>query len=523
MIKTLTQTLNIDIAYSVNSFLYILRKLPIFRDLMTDDIYKSKNLKKIVTIIGLILSLGKALVQKFIYIAIIYILAYKINSKDSLKSFLHIYTIFSIIGMFINNKLLTTSKKKYFGIILFNIDATKFLRANLFWSLLSIFFLNGIVLITFSNLLSFNPLLVLILLLLTINLRIIGEALNIAFYKKYNYIWYNNTLVYFGILISLILLALLLPFVNVYLSISNIIAISIITLIFSIISLIYLFKVKDYKLIYKKLSTVTNIMDNSNEKAYLKQAMVAVNKKDYLISNKKIAGKKGYDLFNTIFFERHKEILLRSAKKYTLFFIIIYLLLVLATIKSSSYASSINSFLNNKIGWFVIIMYFINRGAIVTQAMFYNCDHAMLKYNFFRKKETILGLFKKRMLTVIRVNLLPASIIATGNTILLLLNNDQNFVLIASTFSFIIILSIFFSVHYLVIYYLLQPFNKNMEYHKPSYTIVSLITYLISFAVKDLVINTTVFSIIGLFLTIIYILVSIVLVYKMAPKTFRLN
>ena len=30
------------------------------------------------------------------------------------------------------------------------------------------------------------------------------------------------------------------------------------------------------------------------------------------IDNKKIDGKNGYDLFNTIFFERHKEILLRS-------------------------------------------------------------------------------------------------------------------------------------------------------------------------------------------------------------------
>ena len=47
MINVLYKTLQIDVAYSVNSFIYIIRKLPIFRDLFTDDIYKSKIIKTI--------------------------------------------------------------------------------------------------------------------------------------------------------------------------------------------------------------------------------------------------------------------------------------------------------------------------------------------------------------------------------------------------------------------------------------------------------------------------------------------
>jgi hypothetical protein len=167
-------------------------------------------------------------------------------------------------------------------------------------------------------------------------------------------------------------------------------------------------------------------------------------------------------------------------------------------------------------------MYFINRGAIITQAMFFNCDHAMLKYNFYREEKTILGLFKKRLQTVIKVNLLPASIIALGNSILLILLNKSSLIII-STFLFIIFLSIFFSVYYLVIYYLFQPFNKDLEVKKISYSLITLVTYIICYYMTGIVVNPLYLSIIGLIITIVFIIISLFLVKKFAPKTFKLN
>ena len=66
MLRTLKKALDIDIAYSVNSFIYVLKKLPIFKDLFTNDVYSSKTIKCIVTIIGLILSLGREIFLIFI-------------------------------------------------------------------------------------------------------------------------------------------------------------------------------------------------------------------------------------------------------------------------------------------------------------------------------------------------------------------------------------------------------------------------------------------------------------------------
>ena len=192
-------------------------------------------------------------------------------------------------------------------------------------------------------------------------------------------------------------------------------------------------------------------------------------------------------------------------------------------LRYSNYNKSIAELLHYKLAIFIMIMFFINRGAIITQAMFFNCDHAMLRYNFYREPKIILELFKKRLLTVIKVNLLPALVIAIGNIILLLISrNTYTPITLITTFLFILSLSVFFSVHYLVIYYLLQPFNKNMEVKKASYSFVTLGTYLLCYFLAGLVMTSEILSIFGVLFVVLYVIISLLLVYKIAPRTFKL-
>ena len=135
----------------------------------------------------------------------------------------------------------------------------------------------------------------------------------------------------------------------------------------------------------------------------------------------------------------------------------------------------------------------------------------------------LLELFKKRLITVVKVNLLPALVIGIGNIILLTISkNEYSILTMLTTFTFILSLSIFFSVHYLVIYYLLQPYNQNMELKKASYTIVTLITYVLTYILTDLVLTSELLSIFGILFVVIYVIISLLLVYKIAPRTFKL-
>ena len=266
MINVLKKTLQIDYAYSVNSFIFVLQKLPIFNDLITKDAYSSKEIKKIVGFFGLTFSALRALFLKFMYFFAIFYLSIKISPENIVKSFFHIYFFLTILGLFINNKLLNTSKKKYFSLILFNVDDSKFLKALIFWLQFTNLILNSICILFFMFIMeSPNVLYGLILLILSYSTRLIGEALNVKFYKKYNYIWYSNSSLYFPILIGLLLLAIL-PVIDIYIRFRYIAVITIILFILSIPSLLYLLKIKDYKLMYKQLSMVTKVMNSKNDK-----------------------------------------------------------------------------------------------------------------------------------------------------------------------------------------------------------------------------------------------------------------
>lgn len=519
MINVLKTSFKIDMAYAINSFIYIIKKVPIIRVLVSDKFYSSIFLKKFVQVLGIILTSFRLILYRLIYFGCIYLFSSFVSKSIGL-AFVHIYILFALIGLIMNTNLLSVSNKKYISIILFQMDAKKYLCSDFLWGLVLSFILNLIGFSVFSFIKI--PLYIVICLCLFSSLcRIVGEGLSIYFYKRNGYLLINKysfTFSYMFILLGLCFLPLLDIFIN-----NSLFIILVIIGILAVFSFIYIMSVNDYKLIYKRINTASAVMSSNNSDAYTRQKMVEIKDKDKFIDNKKIEGKNGYDLFNTIFFERHKEILLRSAKTYSLVSAIVITCFIVVLILFPDVFSGFNAFLHTNLGWLVLLMYFINRGAIVTQAMFYNCDHAMLTYNFYREPNILLKLFEKRLVMLVKVNLLPAVVIAIGFVFLLYFSGGSIFINYITVPLFIILLSVFFSVHYLVIYYLLQPYNKNLEMKKASYSIVSGLTYFISYIFTDIEMSSLLLSVVGLGFTIVYVIVSLILVYRFAPRTFKIN
>lgn len=173
---------------------------------------------------------------------------------------------------------------------------------------------------------------------------------------------------------------------------------------------------------------------------------------------------------------------------------------------------------------FLFVMYLINRGKVISEAMFINCDNSMLTYRFYRKPKAILSLFSERLKYIVIINLMPAAVIAFGLPILLFITGgtDQNinyFLLFIS----IISMSIFFSVHNLVLYYLFQPYNINLENKSIIYNFFNGLTYFICYFMLNSKVPTFYFGIGVTVFCVIYIFVALILVYKLAPKTFKLR
>ena len=519
MFNILKMTYKIDITYAINSFIYSIKHFPILKDLFPDDsLYKSTKAKSIIRLLGLTLSTARMIFYKVLYFWIIYLLATTITPENISQTILHIYFIFTVIGMFINNKILSTSTKKYFAIVLFNMNAKEFMKASLWKDIITNFILHSICLFFLIK----SPVIFLFTIFLSL-VRIIGERINLLYYKKYKLPITYNYLIYWTVVIIGIL-SCLLPKINITVSSLLLIVLDIIFLPIAILSYNSLRKINDYKLIYKRINTKKAALNSNQAKEKSRKAMIEIKDKDKKIDEKKLKNKKGYDLFNTIFFERHKEILLRSAKWFATISLFIIIVIAILIVTSTTLQKKCNSFLLNNISWFIIVMYFINRGSIITQAMFYNCDHSMLTFNFYRNPKVILNIFKTRILTVTKINLIPAIILAIGLPILLYISGGTpNILDYISIPIFILTLSMFFSVHYLVIYYLFQPYDKNMKMKSITYSLISAITYVVAYSFTDFKMSTTIFSIIAIIATVLYSVIAVIIVYKKAPETFKIK
>ena len=173
---------------------------------------------------------------------------------------------------------------------------------------------------------------------------------------------------------------------------------------------------------------------------------------------------------------------------------------------------------------FVFLMYLASIGERVCKAMFYNCDISLLRYSFYRDKNAILSNFKVRLLKVAGLNLIVAAVISVAVVSLSLIFNlcwstvDSVFFVLS-----ILCLALFFSVHHLFLYYVFQPYTRELGMKNPFYSGINTGVYLLCYFCLRIKSAPSYFTLIILLSTILYIIVALILVYKYAPKTFRVN
>lgn len=188
-------------------------------------------------------------------------------------------------------------------------------------------------------------------------------------------------------------------------------------------------------------------------------------------------------------------------------------------------AAAINGALVPALPMMLLLMYFINRGNTVTQVLFFNCDSSMLSYRFYRQPRVILGIFAARLKSLTAINLLPTAVIALGLPLLLLCSGGTDtptdYLVLPLA---ILAMSVFFSVHYLVLYYLLQPYTAGLENTSFGYRLITGLTYFVCYMIYANVHGATMAFGIGMIVfAAVYVAAALLLAYRLAPRTFRLR
>ena len=517
MINSLLLTLKLKNTYLVNSIIYTLKHTPLIKKIFSYSLYKNNFLKILINILSIIIKIISIFLGKILYILFCFLLIIPIYQNNSL-AFINIFVFLTIIGAFINTNIFNPSIDKYYAIVLMKFDAKKYILCNYYYFLLGMLIGFLPFTILFGLQYNVNFLICILIPIFVINVKNITNAYILSSYKKTNKVLNENKFIPSVILTVVILFGLAygLPYFNLGIDENIFYILFIISTILGVICFVYINKFNLYKKVAKKLLKKDELIPQNNmyDKSYKKQ-----------INDVKIVenNKKGYEYFNYIFNKRHEKLLSKASKIISIVLFILYVLLILFCLFFPYKNSEINNILTNYLPYYLFVLYFINRGQRICQTMFMNCDHSMLSYRFYRQPEAILSLFKERLKTLIKLNIIPGLIISIGTVLLLFVTGGTNIFIYIITFFTIIAMSIFFSIHYLVLYYLLQPYSVNLEIKNPAFTTVCGFTYFACYIASRVQIPTMIFGIIFCIFTISYSFLALYLVYKYALKTFKLK
>ncbi len=524
MFDTFLISLRLRIAYKINGFLHGLKSLPLIRRLLPTALYDHQGLKAAATIVALLKEFFGMFLGRILYFALMFLAPLGIMEfHDPAAGFLHLLVFLTLIGMILNNPLFEPTQDKYYAMFLLQMDARRYVVTDYSYYLLKLLVGFTISALLFGWLLMDLPAWLCLLIPLFVAAgKLTASGLTLLRWKRKGTLVTGEKINVTKIAASGMLLAAAYapPALGLAIPYSVFFVLLGLFLLCGVVAAVYVVRFPHYRKVYKE-QFVANSLLLGVENANTITQDVYQNKLELEVGESK---KTGCAYFHELFVRRHRKLLTRSGKRMTLAAAVIMAALCVAVTLIGELSDSIHQFLGNSLPTFLIVMYWINRGRDLTQALFFNCDHSMLTYRFYRQPKILLELFTARLKTLIVINLSPAAVIAAGLPLLLFLSGGAETPLHYAVLPLsILAMSVFFSVHTLVLYYLLQPYNVGLESRSHAYSIVNTATYVVCYFTMNLELPTVIFGLCVIGFCVVYIAVALVLAYRLAPRTFKLR
>lgn len=523
MIKTLRISFDMKNTYRVNSILYWMKRLPLVGRLLPASLYRIRGLKMFANVLSVIREIIGAFLGKLIYfLLMIYIAKILYEGIPTEQVFLQSFICLTLIGGVMYSSMFHASQEAYYAVVLMNMDAREYTLGQFGYGLLKYlagYLLFGLVL---RHAVGLSVIGCLLIPAGVIGVKLFFASLELRRWERTEDTEKMILPARFGIPAVLLLLAAayVLPKINVLLPVAVSYGILILYLLGGICCIGKLLDFQNYRTIYREV-----ILGASYRKEDMQKMLVGVSHDNIDDEGGIKSEKKGFEYLNELFILRHRKILWRSSKRMALFCGAAIVLLIGAAMLMPGLKEEVNRITIRAIpALSLFLMYVINRGSDFTHALFANCDHSLLTYSFYKKPDSILRLFRIRLREIVKINLLPAAVIACGLDVLLLVTGGverwEYYLMILLS---ILGMSVFFSLHHLALYYLLQPYDDGTQVKSLGYKISLGVTFVACHEVTQLQIPLMHFGIVVIGFCVVYGVVAAVLVYVLAPKTFRIR
>lgn len=524
MFDTFACAFRLKNTYRTNAILYWLRSLPGLKRLLPVSLYARPGLKRFANLLALLWEVVSAFLGKALYLGLMVFLVSGQLGRAPANTFVHLFFFLTLAGGFMNTFLFDPSRDKYYAMFLLRMDARAYTLATYFYFLFKMLagFLPFTLLFGLASGVSLGVCLLMPLFVCAVKLcmgafilwdcrtgeRVRSENLPTAL------VWCAAAV--------LIAAAYGLPALGITLGGQLFTVFCVPALVGAVFAARYVVRFAHYRQVYRTLLDPSAFAINSSDASA--QALRSTYQKKLDADLTQTSRAHGYRYFNELFMKRHSRLLTRSAKRIALVETVILGALLAACLLVPEVSQQVNELMLTFLPYFLFILYLVNRGQGITLAMFINCDHSMLTYRFYRQPKVILALFRERLKYVIAINLLPAGVIALGLPLLLFATGGTTQPLnYLALFVSILSMSVFFSVHWMVMYYLLQPYDLNLKAKSPAFSVVNMLTYVVCYVAIGKRLPTLAFGTAVTVFCILYVLAALVLAYRLAPRTFKLR
>ncbi len=249
-------------------------------------------------------------------------------------------------------------------------------------------------------------------------------------------------------------------------------------------------------------------------------AQAVLKEKDINIeTDGRIAHKRGYDYLNAIFMSRYKKMFAKRAALTALAsFVAILGIGIVDLIMDTKFTEG----MLGRIGLWFFAIYLIAFRDRYTLALFNNIDRYMLPYAWYRRPEAIIKSYFIRLRSSFRMNATITVPMMLGVLISSLLLGIK-LKLFLPVIAVILLLTLFYSMHYLTLYYLIQPYSEETKVKSFVYNFFNGIVYLASYTFLQID-NVGLWALAAVAAVVaVYLLTSFVMLKRRAPKSFRLR
>ena len=575
--NTLAKVIHLRSIIGYNGMVFALKKTPVIGKLIPDRLYSTTFLKVIYWIFHVIKEVFKLFIGKFLGLGAIYLISWGLSrtylefdqaagvSASSLyASFaLLLFFLYALCGLLINRPYFKCTTEKEYLVFMLRMDAGKLNNTLFIYDLVKLaagYFIAGLI-----ALLTGAPFwLWLLIPVLAVFIKLMGTGLQAFGFRMKNKHHKPMKAGRFSITVRLIVLCMVLmmwPFLSVfiangyYLPLPVMLAVSGVLVLLGVLGFIEL-KRFDSNLHRRALHDNINV----KEIEVYKQPDTTKSFKKLKATGSVKDNKKGFEYLNALFMKRHGSMLI---VKPVAFAASVLLLIALITgifiafyykkFGAHDCANMVISNLLNMILWgkyedllapfesdsgmeflrtivqthMLLAAVFISVADNTfksTQAMFINCDNSLMTFSFFKQREKIIKLFDIRLKNLIKINMMPSAASGLFANLLLFYTGGQDY-----PFHYLVnilicvLIGVIYNVIWLSMYYLFQPFTTSVNVRGGAYRVIQMFIVFGLINVCWIPADSTVLAGILFVLTALLVFVMRKLVYRFAPKTFKIH